>query len=527
MNHYPHSNSTAASRAIVWAVVALGAAYAVCLVAGWPQEATRRIVAGHGSTGEHPGHQPDESRGQAEDKRTDPQPPPLATVLPFGGLLMAIAVLPLIPATRHWWEHNRNRLLVAVCLALVTLAYYIFLHRYPIERHFLGHAPVAPAGNGVSWSLAGTVLQNAILGEYIPFIVLLFSLYTISGGIRVEGDLRAHPETNTAFIGIAGLLASIVGTTGAAMLLIRPLLQTNSERRHVVHTVIFFIFVACNCGGCLTPLGDPPLFLGYLQGVDFLWTLRLWPAWLFVNGLLLAIYYVWDRFLAYPREQRADIARDEAVREKLRVTGLGVNGPLLVLLVLSVALLDPTKPLLGGAWHPWLYLRELVQLGLVAMSLAFGSPEVRTLNRFTYAAILEVAALFLGIFICMQPALQILDAQGARLGLDTAQKFFWATGALSSVLDNAPTYLVFFEAARSLPSAGMRPVAGVAEPLLAAISLGAVFMGAMTYIGNGPNFMVKAVAEASGVKMPSFFGYLAYSCGILLPILALATLLFL
>jgi len=318
-------------------------------------------------------------------------------------------------------------------------------------------------------------------------------------------------------------LASFIGTTGAAMLLIRPLLETNSERRHVRHTVVFFIFVVCNCGGCLLPIGDPPLFLGYLQGVDFLWTLSLWKEWLLVNGALLAIYYIWDRFFAYPRETRPDLVVDELRTRRMQFSGLWPNVLLLLGVVLSVALLDPSKPVLGTTWHPWMYLREAMQLALIGLSLVLGSAAVRQANRFSYAAIIEVAALFLGIFITMQPALQILSVQGGELGLTEPWQFFWSTGMLSSVLDNAPTYLVFFKTAQSLHAGGADTMAGVAVHILAAISLGAVFMGANTYIGNGPNFMVKTIAESSGVKMPSFFGYMVYSVCILIPLFVLVT----
>ncbi len=292
-----------------------------------------------------------------------------------------------------------------------------------------------------------------MLNEYVPFIVLLMSLYTISGGIRIEGNLAAHSSTNVAFLAIGAVLASVIGTTGAAMVLIRPLLETNRERKHVAHTVVIFIFIVCNCGGCLLPLGDPPLFLGYLQGVPFLWTLKLWKAWLFVNGGLLAIYYLWDRFYFYPREEPADICRDEARVHPPRFAGLKLNALLLAGVVLAVAFLDPSKPVPGTNWHPWLYLRELVQLGLLALSLLLGSAHTRKMNDFNFAAIVEVAVLFFGIFICMQPALQILNARGAELGLDNPYKFFWASGTLSSFLDNAPTYLVYFEAANAMTHA--------------------------------------------------------------------------
>jgi Na+/H+ antiporter NhaD/arsenite permease-like protein len=322
-------------------------------------------------------------------------------------------------------------------------------------------------------------------------------------------------------MGVGALLASLIGTTGAAMLLIRPLLETNRERKYIAHTVVFFIFIVCNCGGLLLPLGDPPLFLGYLQGVPFLWTLRLWPSWLLINGLLLTFYLMWDRFYFYPHESIRDRVRDETQVRPLRFTGVWPNALLLGGVIFSVALLSPDSPFPGTTWHPWFYLREAVQLGLAAASLLFGPRLVRDANGFNYLAIIEVAALFIGIFVCMQPALQILNLEGAGLGIDTPVRYFWASGWLSSVLDNAPTYLVFFNTARGT-GLGLPP-----DSILTGISLGAVLMGAMTYIGNGPNFMVKSIAEGSGIKMPSFFGYCVYSFLILLPILALNAWLFL
>ena len=310
------------------------------------------------------------------------------------------------------------------------------------------------------------------------------------------------------------------------MLLIRPLLETNRQRLHVVHTVVFFIFVVCNCGGCLLPIGDPPLFLGYLQGVDFFWTLSLWKEWAVANAILIALYVAWDMFLAYPRERSSDVAIDEARTRPLRIRGLWPNAPLLLAVIVAVALLDPSKAIPGTDWHPWVFLREAVLAVIVALSLALGSEKIRRDNSFTYAAILEVAALFVGIFVCMQPALAILGERGASLGITSPAAFFWTTGLLSSVLDNAPTYLVFFKTAQTLPG-GPEMMAGVEVSRLAAVSLGAVFLGAMTYIGNGPNFMVKAIAEKAGVRMPSFFGYLAYSGGVLTPVFLLVSYLFL
>ncbi|MFM9024860.1 MAG: sodium:proton antiporter [Planctomycetaceae bacterium] len=496
------------------------AGYLVAAVVGWPQHGRDLLVAaqaGHGAA----------AHGSPDD-HTDagPTAPPPLTVIPFALLLAAIAILPLVPAAAHWWEHNSSKLLVAGGLGLVTLAYYAFLHRGPVDLHFPAHAIVPAPAAGPAWAGAGAVLANALLAEYVPFIVLLFALYVITGGVRIEGDLEATPAVNTAFLAAGTLAASFIGTTGAAMLLVRPLLETNRERRHVVHTLVFFIFLVCNCGGCLLPIGDPPLFLGYLQGVDFFWTLSLWRPWLVTNGLLLAIYWVWDAFAAHPRETSRDLARDARQAGRLRISGLWLNAPLLAGVIAAVALLDPSKAVPGTAWHPWLFLREAVLLGLVGLSLACGSREIRRRNGFTYGAILEVAALFVGIFVCMQPALALLDEHGASLGLESARAFFWATGSLSSVLDNAPTYLVFFKTAQALPATGAM-MAGVDETRLAAVSLGAVFLGAMTYIGNGPNFMVKAIAEQAGVRMPSFFGYVAYSCGVLLPVFLLVSLLFL
>ena len=464
----------------------------------------------------------------ADDHHAAGPAPPIYTVIPFVVLLALIAILPLIPSLAHWWEHNSSKFLVASILALVTLAYYVAVHPDSVELHFPAHGLTEPATGGLSWAVAGTVLVNALCAEYIPFILLLFSLYTITGGVRIEGDLEATPTTNAAFIGIGALAASFIGTTGAAMLLIRPLLETNKQRRHVVHTVVFFIFLVCNCGGCLLPIGDPPLFLGYLQGVDFLWTMSLWKEWLFVNAIVLAVYWLWDRFLAYPQESRRDLSRDERTARSLRVSGLWPNAPLMAGVIAAVALLDPSKTIPGTDWHPWIYLREVTLLGLVGLSLLLGSSEIRQRNGFTYFAILEVAALFVGIFICMQPALAILNERGGELGITSPTGFFWITGGLSSVLDNAPTYLVFFKTAQALPTpAGGVEMAGVEEARLIGISLGAVFLGAMTYIGNGPNFMVKAIAEQAGVRMPSFFGYVLYSGGILLPVFTVTAVLFL
>ena len=325
----------------------------------------------------------------------------------------------------------------------------------------------------------------------------------------LDGDLQATPRVNTAFLALGALFASFVGTTGASMLLIRPLLRTNSERRHVVHTVVFFIFLVSNIGGCLTPLGDPPLFLGYLQGVPFAWTFRLAAEWLFTSGLLLVIYFIWDT-RAYARETVADLREDRLAVKPLRLAG-GENLLLLLGIVVAAAFLDA----------PW---REAAMVALALASLKRTPRDLRRANHFSFDPILEVAAVFAGIFLTMIPALDLLRARGAALGVREPWQFFWASGVLSSFLDNAPTYLTFLALAQGQGMAA--EVVGVPHRILAAISLGAVFMGANTYIGNGPNFMVRSIAESRGVKMPSFGGYMLYSGAVLLPVFALVTLVF-
>ena len=411
---------------------------------------------------------------------------PLLLIVPFVLTLLAIAILPLV--VPHWWERNANKAAVALILGAPVAGYLLLQGETGWHR-----------------------VQHTLL-EYVEFMVLLGSLYTISGGIALRGDLQATPVVNGCFLGLGAILASIMGTTGASMLLIRPLLQTNAERRYVAHTVIFFIFLVSNIGGCLTPLGDPPLFLGYLRGVPFTWTLSLWPAWLAMVILLLAIYGVWDTIL-HARESPRALQLDRTHIEPLRLQG-SINFLFLGLVVIAVALVPA----------PW---RMLLMLAATGGSLLLGAPAVRRANQFTYTPIIEVAVLFLGIFLTMVPALEFLEQHGASLGVNTPARFFWATGIFSSFLDNAPTYVTFFEAARAQASLapGGTIVAGVPDTWLVAISLGAVFMGANSYIGNGPNFMVKAVAEEAGIKMPSFFGYMAYSSLILIPLFVGMTLL--
>ena len=406
--------------------------------------------------------------------------PAVAWALPFAFLLLAIAILPLVAS--HFWESNLRKLAVAAVLGLPVFVLYVRAH------------PQA--------------LVHAAL-DYVSFIVLLAGLFVISGGILLEGDLQATTRTNATLLGAGALLASFVGTTGASMLLVRPLLQTNRERKRVAHTVVFFIFLVSNIGGCLTPLGDPPLFLGYLIGVPFAWTLRLFVPWVFTVALVLAVYVAWDR-REHARESVSDLKRDFYEVRPLRIAGKE-NLVLLAGVLAAVAFLAA----------PW---REAAIIALTLLSYRQTDPELRKANRFTFQPILEVAALFAGIFVTMLPALDILKARGAELGVREPWQFFWATGALSSFLDNAPTYLTFLALAKGL---GLAPeVVGVSHDVLVAISLGAVFMGANTYIGNGPNFMVRAIAEERGVAMPSFGGYMLYSGAVLLPIFGIVTLVF-
>jgi len=405
---------------------------------------------------------------------------PLYTVAPFVAMLLAIAAFPLwIP---RWWHANRNKLAVSVLLGLPILA--LYAARRP-----------------------GALLSMA--EEYVSFIVLLAGLFVISGGIALRGDLEATPLTNVSFLALGSVLASFVGTTGASMLLIRPLLHTNRERTHVRHTVVFFIFLVSNIGGMLTPLGDPPLLLGYLRGVPFTWTFRLWAHWVLQVAVLLALYFIWDT-RQNTREPLAALRRDRAQLEPLRVLG-AANIVGLGLVVLAVALLQA----------PW---REAAIVVLGALSL-WRTPHVtRRANGFTTYPIVEVAVLFAGIFLTMMPALEILRARGGELGVREPWQFFWASGILSSLLDNAPTYLTFLALAQGLGLA--REVVDVPHAVLAAISVGAVSMGANSYIGNAPNFMVKSIAEERGVKMPSFFGYMVYSGSILLPLFVVVTVVF-
>jgi len=429
--------------------------------------------------------------------------------VPFAGMLLSIALMPLL-APKVWHHHYGK---IALGWALAFMLPYALLH-----------------GAGA----AGGALVHALVAEYIPFIILLTALFTAAGGIYIRGNLHGSPALNTGLMGIGAVLASLMGTTGASMLLIRPLIRANDNRRHVVHVVVFFIFIVSNAGGSLTPLGDPPLFLGFLKGVDFFWTVRhIFPQTLFLVGTLLVLFFAIDSYWyrkegVLPRDPTPDTPR------------AGIDGGINFLPLLAAVVLV----LMSGTWKPGISFDvfgtpvELQQLardaGLIAVtlvSLAITPRGVRDANQFSWAPMQEVAKLFIGIFLTMIPVLAMLKAGEAGAfaavtravtgadGQPLPWAYFWFSGVLSSFLDNAPTYLVFFNLAGGDPQVLMTTLAST----LAAVSAGSVFMGANTYIGNAPNFMVKAIAEDRGIRMPSFFGYMAWSCAILIPLFVLMT----
>ena len=433
--------------------------------------------------------------------------------LPFAGMLLSIALGPIL--FHHLWELHYGKF--AAFWALLLLVPLVALR-------------------GFEASL-GAVLHTALL-EYLPFIILLFSLFTIAGGILITGNLHGSPATNTVILAIGTVMASIVGTTGASMILIRPLLRANDNRRHNVHVVVFFIFLVSNIGGSLTPLGDPPLFLGFLRGVDFFWTTEhLLPETGFAVVVLLALFYALDSFL-YHRDDSLPPLKDPTPDRDLKLWGK-VNLPLLAGVIGAILLSANWKPgvvfeLHGVHVELQNLVRDLILIGLAGLSLWLTPKQVRAGNEFSWGPILEVAKLFAGIFVCIIPVLAMLQAGregafSALVGLvnhpdgsHNTVAYFWLTGILSSFLDNAPTYLVFFE----LAGGDAKALMTTGALTLTAISAGAVFMGANTYIGNAPNFMVYAIAKDRKVAMPSFFGYMAWSGGILIPIFLLQTLIF-
>ncbi|MEF2073288.1 sodium:proton antiporter [Consotaella aegiceratis] len=438
----------------------------------------------------------------------------VAWALPFVGILLSIALFPLLAP--HFWHHHFGK--VAAVWALVFLVPFAMTYDMDLVVHEVAHMGLL---------------------DYVPFLILLGALFTIAGGILITGNLHGRPRFNVAFLAVGAVLASVVGTTGASMVLIRPVLRANDGRRHNVHVVVFFIFLVSNIGGSLTPLGDPPLFLGYLRGVDFFWTtIHMASEMAFCTVLLLGLFWLIDRQL-YNHD--ADF---RGMYDPTPDTGkIGIEGKINILLLLVVV----GGVLISGTWHPGVsyhllgielelqdIARDVVLVLAALVSLAVTPKGVRARNGFEWGPITEVAKLFAAIFVTIIPVIAMLraahDGAFAPLvalvsqpdGRPINAMYFWTTGVLSSFLDNAPTYLVFFNLAGGDAQHLMGPLAHT----LAAISCGAVFMGANSYIGNAPNFMVKSIAEGAGVKMPSFFGYMAWSVGILVPLFLLVTLVF-
>lgn len=432
--------------------------------------------------------------------------------IPFAGILLSIALMPLLAP--FVWHHHYGK--IAAAWALAFAVPFALIHGIP-------HA--------------GTLLVHTLLGEYIPFVILLTALFTVSGGIYIRGNLHGSPGLNTGILAIGAVLASFMGTTGASMLLIRPLIRANDNRTHRAHVIVFFIFIVSNAGGSLTPLGDPPLFLGFLKGVDFFWTVRhIFPETLFLVGTLLALFYALDSWYYHRREEVRPLDPTPDTR------AVGFDGARNFWLLAGIVGLV----LLSGMWKtpagfvvagtevglPGL-VRDIGLVAITFLSLRITPASVHESNQFSWAPMQEVAKLFAGIFLTIIPVIAMLRAGpdgpfGAVIRLVTRPDgtpdpamYFWASGVLSSFLDNAPTYLVFFNTAGGDPAVLMTQLA----PVLAAISAGSVFMGANTYIGNAPNLMVKSIAEDRGVKMPSFFGYMAWSAGILVPLFLVMTFL--
>ena len=443
---------------------------------------------------------------------------PIWLCIPFAGLLLSIAVMPLIKP--NWWEKNQPLAVIAWSLLFIipfTVTYGAF-------------------------ESAQTVLE-CVVNDYLTFIILLFGLFCVAGNITVEGEFAGSPRINTGLLAIGTLLSSLIGTTGASMLLVRPFIKMNSWRRRKSHIMIFFIFLISNMGGCLTPIGDPPLLMGFMRGVPFSWSLHLFKILIFNMIILLFVFYHLDM-----RAYRKDIAR--GLKPDISKPGTnfhidGLHNLIFVAMIVGAVILSGVLPGLSAFQNAdgtekgihilgevTLGFPALIEIGIILLAafLSFKTTDsnIRIRNHFTWGAIKEVAVLFIGIFITMQPALMILKAKGADLGLTEPMQMFWATGALSSFLDNTPTYLVFLTTAGALgyQNGILTSVGTVPVRMLTAISCGAVFMGANTYIGNAPNFMVKSISDENGIRMPSFFGYMLWSIAYLVPVFLLDTLIF-
>lgn len=495
-------------------------------------------------------------RAAEESGKTPPPDISVLWVLPFAGILLCIAIIPLINA--HFWEKNLWWISLGVFCVPMAVIFSVFM----------GDA------------LRTLTFEKAL--DYVSFIILLASLFIISGGIMIRGSFSGTPLVNSIFLLIGSFIASFVGTTGASMLLVRPLIRANKDRQKKAHVIIFFIFLVSNIGGSLTPLGDPPLFLGYLQGVPFEWTFRLIPQWAFACAIVLTVFFIMDTIM-YKKDPLSklagasggslDYAKNDISRavdmldiknmaeekkislnlikevrsllvgalRKLNGTSpdsgakekLSIDGKINLILLAGVVIIVFMQGLLikQVSWWPRFGPQEggMALLAVLSLVITPFKSDLRRENGFTFGPIKEVAFLFAGIFAAMIPALYILEHKGAALGITQPWQFFWATGGLSSFLDNAPTYLTFLSLAKGLNlphEIVLNDGSGLSTRVLAAISCGAVFMGANSYIGNGPNFMVKSIAEEQGVKMPSFFGYMVYSIAVLIPVFILITLIF-
>lgn len=429
---------------------------------------------------------------------------PIYSMIPFVLMLGSIAVMPL--AAHHFWESNKNKLIISLVLGIPTALWLL--------------------GFGLSHEL-----YHIIVFDYVPFIILLGSLFVITGGIFVEGNIESKPIINSSILAIGAVLASLMGTTGAAMLLIRPILHTNKRRKFKVHTVLFFIAIVANCGGMLTPLGDPPLFMMYLRGAPFEWFLNLAPEWFIVNFALLVIYFFVDSHF-WKRETDDVKQREHTYIKPIKIEGK-MNFFWLAGVVLAVAFINPNTFALIGENPYYSFLREGVILLMGYASLKLTPRMTRISNSFSWEPIQEVAYLFLGIFITMVPCLVYLEMNAEKLGITSPILVYYVTGGLSSFLDNTPTAVTFYSLVRGLveqePHLLLNTVviAGIPEVFMKAICVSAVFFGAMTYIGNGPNFMVKAIAESQNIKMPDFFAYMyKFSLIVLLPLFILMEILF-
>lgn len=436
----------------------------------------------------------------------------LAFCIPFIGMLFSIAIFPLIAG--KWWEKKKQYIVILWSL--------LFLIPFAVKY---------------SAGVMGETLLDIVLNDYMTFIILLFGLFCVSGNIAIKGNFSGAPKVNVILLLIGTLLSSWIGTTGASMIMIRPIMRANAWRKRKVQIIVFFIFLVSNIGGCLTPVGDPPLLMGFMRGVPFFWSLRLLPVFILNTAILLVVFFFLDR-----RAYRKDIAEGHApelTAEKTNVRIEGIHNIIFIVMIVVAVILSGALSSLP-LFEKGVSLTENINLSTASvievaiillaafLSMKTTKKDVRIENQFSWAAIQEVAILFIGIFITMEPALLFLEEHGASLGLQHPWQMFWAAGALSSFLDNTPTYLVFLTTAGTLGAAtGITTSVGTIAPvMLKAISCGAVCMGANTYIGNAPNFMVRSMAEEGGVRMPSFFGYMAWSGSILIPVFFIDMLVF-